>query len=138
MIVTKKLNVYCKFVKSLATLSKCEDKQQAAIIINHAMDQVHSVGVNGGIKGGMECLCKLGTKYTCIHAEANAIAKCTNTDLNKIMICTTSPCVTCAALIANGGFSTVYYFKEYKDTTGLDLLKQANISYFQIFEGDLK
>lgn len=128
----KRLDVFLAFTKNLALLSKCEDKQTAAIIVDKSLSQVYSVGVNGGPKGGADCLCALhSSKYTCIHAECNAIAKCFSPDPKKTMICTYSPCVTCASLIANSGFDTVIFIEAYKDTTGLEILKTAGIDVFQ-------
>lgn len=127
----KRLEVFLTFTKNLATLSKCTDKQTAAIIVDAEFKQVYSIGINGGPKGGIDCLCQLGGKYTCIHAEANAIAKCTALDNKKVMICTYSPCVTCASLIVNSGINTVIYMEQYHDTKGIEILQAAKVSVFQ-------
>jgi len=124
---SNKMKVFVDFLLDLSTLSKCNSKQNAAIIINKAADQIYSIGINGGPKGGMDCLCDTGTKYTCIHAEANAIAKCNAVDQEKIMLCTTSPCVTCAAMIINSGFTHVFYVEPYKDDTGTRMLSAAGV-----------
>ena len=118
---------FMQFAISLKDLSKCEDKHVAAIITDKNLTQVYSIGINGGPKKGFNCLCKLGQKYSCIHAEAQAIAKNTSTDTDKVMFCTFSPCVTCAALIVNTGFSRVYYNEEYKHDDGLKILRDAGI-----------
>lgn len=123
-----RLEVMAKFVVSLCDLSKCYDRHTAAIITDADFTQIYSIGVNGGPKGSTyNCLCSIPGKYTCIHAEANAIAKCTSTDMQKTMICSLSPCVTCASLIVNSGFSAVYFIEEYKDSTGLEILTEAGI-----------
>ena len=122
------LNIYTRFVMDLKEISKCTEGHVAAIAVSKDMQQVYSIGVNGGPRGGPDCLCGYdNSKYSCIHAEANCIAKCNTTDKEKVMICSYSPCVTCASLIINSGFSKVYYINEYKDTTGLDLLTAAGI-----------
>lgn len=128
----ERLAVFARFVYDLTSLSKCSDKHTAAIITDNIGSQVYSIGINGGPKGGLNCLCNTGTKYTCIHAEQNAIAKCTVADKDKLMICSYSPCVTCAALIVNSGFSEVYYLEEYKDKTGLEILRDAGIKVYYI------
>lgn len=129
----KMLNIYTRFVMDLKEISKCNEGHVAAIAVSKDMQQVYSIGVNGGPKGGPDCLCGYSnSKYTCIHAEANCIAKCTTTDRCKVMICSYSPCVTCASLIINSGFSHVYYIKEYKDQTGIVLLKDAGIKVTQL------
>jgi deoxycytidylate deaminase len=100
-MLNPRIRVFKRFVEDLATLSKCTDKHVAAIIIDKEATQVFSIGVNGGPKGGLDCLCTLGGKYTCAHAEANALAKCKMDCHGATMICTMSPCVTCATLIVN-------------------------------------
>jgi dCMP deaminase len=129
MITSKqaRIRVFTHFLQELAGLSKCTDKKIAAIIINEQADQVLSIGVNGGPKGGMDCLCQLGGKYTCVHAEANALAKCHVACSGKIMQCTMSPCITCATLIVNSGISGFYYINDYKDSTGLSILSFAGV-----------
>lgn len=123
-----KLEIFGRFIQELATLSKCEDRQVAAIAINKDGTQVYSIGINGGPAGGIDCLCSLGGKYSCIHAENQCISKCMTTDNQKIMICTLAPCVTCASLIVNSGFIAVYYIEDWKDITGLEILQKAGIA----------
>lgn len=123
----RRMRVFRDFVVSLAALSKCEDKGVATIITDSEGTQVYSIGINGGPRHGVDCLCTLGGKYTCVHAEANAIAKCTAADREKVFFCSFSPCVTCAALIVNSGASAVYYVEKYKDDAGLQILKRAGI-----------
>lgn len=123
----RRIEVFRDFVMNLAALSKCKDKGVAAIITDKDGTQVYSIGINGGPRHGVDCLCKLGGKYTCVHAEANALAKCTVADPQKVFFCSFSPCVTCAALIVNSGASAVYYVEQYKDDTGLQILQSAGI-----------
>lgn len=117
---------YAEFTKGLARLSKCKDKQVAAIIIDKEGTQVLSIGINGGPSKGPDCLCGSG-KYTCIHAEANAIAKDKSTVVDKVMICTLSPCVTCASLIANNDIKQLYYIDDYKSNDGKNILTSLGI-----------
>ena len=123
----RRIEVFRDFVMNLATLSKCKDKGVAAIITDKDGTQVYSIGINGGPRHGLDCLCTLGGKYTCVHAEANALAKCTVADPQKVFFCSYSTCVTCAALIVNSGASAVYYVEQYKDDTGLQILQSAGI-----------
>lgn len=135
-MLNPRIQVFKRFVEDLATLSKCTDKHVAAIIIDKEATQVFSIGVNGGPKGGLDCLCTLSGKYTCAHAEANALAKCKQDCRGATMICTMSPCVTCATLIVNAGISCVYYINKYKDDMGLQILQQAGIRVECIKEGE--
>ena len=131
---TKRITVFKNFAINLATLSKCSEKQVAALILDKDLSQVLSIGINGGPAGLVDCMCKLGDKYSCIHAEMNALVKCSSAAKDKVMIVTLSPCKMCAAAIINapGSFSKVYYVDSWKDPTGLQLLNKAGISTIQI------
>lgn len=124
-----RLQVFKKFTQDLATLSKCSERHVAAIITDKALTQVYSIGVNGGPKGLVDCMCKIDGKYGCVHAEMNALTKCLSNDKDKVMFVTLSPCKQCAAAIINapGGFSTVYYMEEWKDDSGIKILRAAGI-----------
>jgi deoxycytidylate deaminase len=121
--------VFARFAKDLAALSKCTERKVAAIITDKNLSQIYSIGLNGGPKGLVDCMCKIDGKYGCVHAEINALVKCNNDDKDKVMIVTLSPCKQCAAAIINapGGFSAVYYIDQWKDTTGVNLLTSAGI-----------
>ena len=133
-INVNRLKVFKKFTQDLATLSRCSDKKVAAIVTDKEMAQVLSIGINGGPKGLVDCMCKIDGKYGCIHAEINALVKCDSKARNKIMFVTLSPCKQCAAAIINapGGFSTVYFVDKWKDDTGIKLLQSAGIHVKQI------
>lgn len=134
MSLDERAMAFKRYALDLATQSKCTERKVAAIITDSEMSQVYSIGLNGGPKGLADCMCNLGGKYGCIHAEVNALIKCRSNDKSKVMFTTLSPCVQCAAAIINapGGFSKVYYMDEWKDCTGLKLLKAAGISVEQI------
>lgn len=125
----KRIKVFARFANELSTLSKCEERRVAAIITDKDMTQVYSIGINGGPKGLADCLCRIDGKYGCLHAEINALVKCHSNEPGKVMFVTLSPCKQCAAAIINapGGFSTVYYMEQWKDTMGLELLKNAGV-----------
>ena len=77
----------------------------------------------------------LVTKRYVLHAEANAItklAKSTNSAIGATLYITLSPCYDCAKLIIQSGIKRVVYKEKYRDTSGLDLLKEANIEVKQI------
>lgn len=134
MSVDARVKVFKKFTQDLATLSKCSERHVAAIITDKALSQVYSIGINGGPKGLVDCMCKIDGKYGCVHAEINALVKCRSDDADKVMFVTLSPCKQCAAAIINapGGFSAVYYCEEWKDDSGIKLLRAAGIKVEQI------
>ena len=129
----KRLAVFKHFIQDLATLSKCKEYKVAAIITDIDMKQVYSIGINGGPAGLSNCLCADPGKYSCIHAEMNALIKNTTDDTNKIMLVTLAPCEQCAAAIINSGFSKVYYIEDWKDNPGVKLLKNADIDAIKIY-----
>lgn len=130
----QRIQVFKRFTEDLATLSKCTERHVAAVITDKDMTQVYSIGVNGGPKGLADCMCILDGKYGCIHAEQNALIKCMSNDPDKVMFITLAPCKLCAAAIINapGGFSTVYYCEEWKDQSGIKLLKAAGINVIHL------
>lgn len=132
-----RIKTFINFTKDLAKLSKCEERKVAAVITDKQLSQVYSIGINGGPKGLIDCMCQLGGKYGCIHAEMNALVKCQSDANDKVMFVSLAPCVACAAAIINapGGFSTVYFMEYWKDNTGLELLKSAGINV--IYTGSL-
>jgi deoxycytidylate deaminase len=132
--MNNRAEVFKRFTIDLATLSKCEERSVAAIITDKEMTQVYSIGINGGPKHLQDCLCKIDGKYGCIHAEVNALIKCKSDDPDKVMFVTLAPCKQCAAAIINapGGFSSVYYFEDWKEDAGIKLLRAANIQVVKI------
>ena len=78
---------------------------------------------------------ELVTKPEVLHAEANAItkvAKSTNSSDGSTMYVTLSPCLECAKLIIQAGIKRLVYNEEYRDISGLELLKKAGIEVEQI------
>jgi deoxycytidylate deaminase len=127
-----KEHVFMNFAIDLSNLSKCTQRGVAAIITDRKLMQVYSIGLNGGPVNGVDCLCQLHGKETCIHAETQAIAKMSTTDKEKVIFTTLSPCITCASLIINSGFIKVYYSEDWKDNPGLKLLRAAGIQVVKV------
>lgn len=60
--------------------------------------------------------------------EVNALIKLVfNSPKRKKMYVTLSPCKMCAKAIVNAGIGEVIFAEEYRDTTGIDILKSAGI-----------
>ena len=134
MHTQNRVQVFANFAKELATLSKCKERKVAAIITDKDLSQIYSIGINGGPKGLVDCMCEIDSRYGCVHAEMNALVKCHSDAKDKVMFVTLSPCKTCAAAMINtpGGFSTVYYLEQWKDTTGIKLLEAAGIKVINL------
>lgn len=116
--------------------SYCTRRQVGALIVKDQM--IISDGYNGTPKG-FENICEedalengslVKTKAYVLHAEANAItkvAKSNNNSLDSTLYVTCSPCLECSKLIIQSGIKRVVYYHEYRDSSGLDILKRAGI-----------
>jgi len=72
----------------------------------------------------------LVTKNHVIHSELNCIIKAAKEGVSvtgSTIYTTLSPCCACSALLIQAGVERVVYLKEYRDKTGINLLKSARI-----------
>ena len=75
-----------------------------------------------------------------LHAEANAILKTAKSNHNcsgATLYLTLSPCKDCSKLIHQAGIKRLVYIDQYKDTSGLDFLKEAGVTTKQVKKLDL-
>lgn len=124
----------CRF----AEVSKAIRKKVGAVIVTN--QGIVIPGVNG-MPSGMSNKCEhhvesmqgnvhLITKEEVIHAELNCILKAAKEGvsvLGSTLYVTLSPCLRCSSMIIQSGIKRVVYLETYRDTTGLDLLKDAGI-----------
>ncbi len=74
---------------------------------------------------------RLVTKPQVLHAEANAIAKVARgpeSAEDAVLFVTHSPCMNCAKLIYQSGIKQVFYRDNYRNSNGVDFLKQAGVT----------
>jgi dCMP deaminase len=77
----------------------------------------------------------LKTKSEVLHAETNAIAKLAKSNesgLDADLFVTHAPCLDCAKLIYQSGIRRVFFGQAYRDTAGVEFLKNSNIQVEQI------
>jgi dCMP deaminase len=77
----------------------------------------------------------LVTRPEVLHAESNALAKVarsTNSSEGASVFVTHAPCLDCAKMMYQAGINSVYYRNSYRDTSGVDFLKDCNIEVKQI------
>ena len=55
------------------------------------------------------------------------VARSTNDCKGATLYLTLSPCKECSKLIHQSGIKRLVYLNEYKDTSGLDFLRKANV-----------
>jgi dCMP deaminase len=118
-----------------AALSHCTRKKVGALLVRDNM--IISDGYNGTPSGFPNPCEDAGgdTHWYVLHAEANAIlkiARSANDAKGSTLYITLSPCKECCKLILQAGIRRMVYIHEYKDTTGLDFLRSAELEIVQI------
>ncbi|APD07621.1 DCMP deaminase [Flavobacteriaceae bacterium UJ101] len=132
---------YLKMALEWAKLSYCNRKKVGALLVKDRM--IISDGYNG-TPSGFENLCEDEegyTKWYVLHAEANAILKVaasTQSAEGATLYITLSPCKECSKLIHQSGIKRVVYIREYRDTTGVELLRKAGVEVEHFSEELLK
>jgi len=123
-------DIWMEFAERLAQRSTCKRLSVGCVIV--AMDNsiVLGLGYNGGAKGqNNECLSEEPGKCGHLHAEINALIKANyHHAAQKKVYLTNSPCYTCSVALVNANISEVIYKHEYRDLTGVLLLRKAGIA----------
>jgi dCMP deaminase len=127
--------MYMKIAYEIAKQSYCVRRKVGSVLVKDG--QIISDGYNGTPSGFDNC-CEVNpdlTKKEVLHAEANALAKVgksTNSSEGSTMYITLSPCYECSKLLIQFGITEVYYCEEYRDLSGVDLLKESGIKVERI------
>lgn len=126
-------NVWMRVAIILSERSIDTRTKVGCLIVSADNTQILSVGYNGLQRGGPNEVESLEPGQSgCLHAEDNAIIKMDfNFPKKRIMYTTVSPCAMCAKRIINANIDEVVYLIEYRDTTGIDILRRANINVRQ-------
>ena len=120
-----------------AELSKAIRKKVGACLVTDS--GVVIPGYNGTVRGAdnsCEILLESGelrTKDSTLHAELNAILKCSLEGIstkNSTLYVTLSPCLRCSAMITQAGIKRVVYREGYRDRTGIDFLVKNGVAVF--------
>lgn len=138
--------------QTFAVRSTCTRAAVGAVLSRDG--RILSTGYNGAPAGLPHCdhTCTCVTKYkpgethfwkdcpaqrpcvVAVHAESNAVAFAAKhgvpTDLTELHT-TMAPCYVCAQLIINAGIIRVMFVRAYRDMSGVDLLKSANVEVVQ-------
>ncbi len=126
---------YLKMASEWSENSCCNRKKVGALIVKDQM--IISDGYNGTPTGFTnDCEDADGnTQWFVLHAEANAItklSKSTQSAEGSTLYLTLSPCRECCKLIIQSGIKRVIYKEEYRDASGLIILKEAGIVVFKL------
>jgi dCMP deaminase len=143
----KFIDAYMKTAEVFAELSSARRLHVGAIVVKD--DRIISIGYNG-MPSGWDNNCEdeivdnysdripivtLKSKREVLHAETNAIAKLaksTESGDGATMFVTHAPCMDCAKLIYQSGITSLYYRNSYRDESGLNFLKTANVGIYQV------
>lgn len=123
-----------EIAKVVSTRSTCDRLQAGAVIT--AKDRIVSTGYNGSPPGQPHCdntwhEMENDHCVRTIHSEHNAILQASRIGgislIGTTMYSLYSPCYQCCRYILSAGISRVVYQQEYRDTKGLEYLKQAGV-----------
>ena len=126
-------SAYMSIAGRWSKMSCARRKQVGCIVVKDG--QIISDGYNGtpyGFDNDCEFETRFGweTKPEVLHAESNALtklAKSTQSSLNSTVYITLMPCYGCAKLMIQSGVTRVVYGAPYRDSSGVELLRTANI-----------
>lgn len=125
---------FMKVAQLTAELSYAIRKKVGAVLVKD--NRIISIGYNGTPKNfSNECEDvmpdgSLKTKPIVVHAEANALFWCSKTEIiteGSTLYLTLSPCSTCALGIIQSGIKRVVYLEEYRNLSGVEVLKKAGV-----------
>lgn len=121
--------IWMQVAETIAQRSHHSTFKVGAVIVTSDNTQVLSLGYNGNAAGLSNVPQSEAPGCSgLLHAEINALLKLDyNNPKDKVMYLTLSPCEYCAKAIINSGIKKVVYKEEYRDKTGIELLKSANI-----------
>lgn len=121
--------IWMDVAKTISERSPDPNYKVAAIVVSSDNTQVLALGYNGDHAGGSNQRdSDEPGESGFIHAEVNALIKLDyNNPKRKIMYVSMSPCKMCAKAIVNAGIAEVVYQDDYRDLTGITLLRNAGI-----------
>lgn len=121
--------VWMTMAETIAKRSHHPKWKVGALIVSSDNTQVFSLGYNGNAAGmsNVPKSTKPGESGL-LHAEINALLKLDyNNPKDKVMYVTLSPCEMCAKAIVNSGIKKVVVKNMYRDSSGINILKQSGI-----------
>lgn len=145
--------LFSKICYEVSQRSTCLRSQVGALVVRDG--RIISMGYNGPVSNMPVCISRptegeldssqrlnvyhaIQDDYYCmgpgctrsVHAEMNAIAFAARAGVSVdgcTMYCSMSPCINCAKVIVNSGIKELKYLEDYRDTSGLRLLKKVGI-----------
>lgn len=123
-------DMWISFAKLVSKRSSHPTFKVGAVITSDDNTRVLSLGYNGDYQGGTNIIeSEEPGKSGFIHAEVNAIIKMDyHANCEKKLFVTLSPCLDCAKLIINSGIKQVIYLEDYRDDSGIKILKSNGVT----------
>jgi len=127
--------LYMNLAEEVAQMSYAKRRQVGAVAIKDG--NILGFGFNGTPAGfPNNCEDEDGKTFDWVlHAEVNLIAKLAKSTMSledATVYVTTSPCMTCAKMLAQSGVKQVFYRDAYSKEDGLYLLNKLNIGVSQL------
>lgn len=121
--------IWMELAHNISSRSNDPRMKVGTVIVTSDNESVLSIGYNGDEKGGKnQPDSNEPGKTNFIHAEVNAIAKMNYSDpRSRKLYLTHCPCVICSRLIVNAKINEVIWCEEYRDKSGLDILRDRGI-----------
>lgn len=122
---------YLKMAEAFSETSVAERLKVGCVIVRDG--QPISLGINGTPTGWYTNECEDENGETCWftkHAEAqalNKLRKSTESSIGADLFVTHSPCKMCCLDIIDAGIKRVVYKNDYRDLSGIEILKQHGI-----------
>lgn len=131
---------YLEMARVWSSLSHAVRRKVGCVVVKGG--QIISDGYNGtphGFDNSCEAQSEgeLYTKPEVIHAESNALmklARSTQSSNGSTVYITVSPCFECSKLMIQGGVERVVYGDLYRNTDGLDILRQSGVEIVQLID----
>lgn len=130
----KYMKAYMENAASWAKTSEATRLKVGCVIVDKESGGIIAQGCNGTPSGWHTNVCENEdsgeTEWFVQHAEVNALnklRKSTMSSVGSVVFVTHSPCKYCALQLIDAKVSHVYYMQEYRDLTGVDLLKKYGI-----------
>ena len=127
---------YLKMAEAFSKTSVAERLKVGCVIVRDG--QPISLGINGTPSGWYTNNCEDGngeTSWFTKHAEVqalNKLRKSTESSVGADMYITHSPCKMCCLDIIDAGIKRIVFKESYRDTSGIEILKQHGIIVEQL------
>ena len=125
--------IWMDFADNISLRSYDPRFQVGAVVVTNDNCQVLAIGYNGNYSGGPNRVeSQLPGESGMIHAEINALLKMdyNNPKIKKLYL-NLSPCRACSKAIVNAGINEVIFKNEYRDMSGIEILKDAGVTIRQ-------